>query len=294
MNSIRICLLLPFIAALSFAEDPPANATQAAERVILPKVDFREASLEEAAEFLTHVGRKYAKDPTRLNIILAVPLPAGPPVGALPDPRPKITLQKQSQSLLTTLQEAAAQAGCEVQGEAHALVVRAKGAPALPPVVLGAGANGEAIRKKLDQIVVPRIDFRQSTPREGIEFLVLKMKQLDPNGAGVSVVMKVEDQGPAGIPVAAPPGIPGLPAGAAAPNPRATALVPAAEPPKIPGLPGLPAGEQPAPIIGHEMRISMQVTNMPILELFRYIAGLADLQVTIEDFAVVIAQPRKK
>src|SRR5215207_1854003 len=185
MNFLRICLLLPLLVSLSFAEDAPANATQAAERVILPKVDFRETELHEGVDFLIHVGRKYAKHTARLNVILAVP----------PGPRPKITLQRQNESLLATLKESAAQAGCEVQGEAHALVVRAKGAPPLPAIAAAAGVNGKAIRAKLDQIVLPRVDFRESTVREAIEFLVQKMKQLDPNGAGVSVVLKLEDQG---------------------------------------------------------------------------------------------------
>jgi hypothetical protein len=278
MNFLRICLLFPLLISVIFAEDAPANATQAAEQVILPKVDFRETELREAVDFLIHVGWKYAKQPTRLNVILAVP----------PGPRPKITLQRQNESLLASLKEVAAQAGCEVQGEAHALVVCAKGAPPFPPIK--AGADVQAIRTKIDRIVLPRIDFRETRLSDTVEFLVRKMKQLDPEGGGVSLVLKTDDQG--GRAENSPPnvpGIPGLPANGAPSTGRATAAA------KVPGSPVVPADAPAAPLFRNdEKRISLQVTNMPILELLRYIAGLADLQVSIEKFSILIAPPAKK
>lgn len=79
--------------------------------------------------------------------------------------------------------------------------------------------NTMSINKKLNGIILPRVDFRESTVREAIEFLVQKSKQLDPEGAGVNIVLKLDDQG-GGIPAPAPApapggGIPGLPDAAA-------------------------------------------------------------------------------
>ena len=64
--------------------------------------------------------------------------------------------------------------------------------------------NTVAITKKLNGIVFPKIDFRDSTVREAIEFLVTKSKSLDPEKEGVNIVLRLGDEGGAGAPAPAP------------------------------------------------------------------------------------------
>jgi len=124
------------------------------------------------------------------------------------------------------------------------------------------------ITKKLNSIVFPKIDFRDSTVREAIEFLVSKSKSLDPENLGVDIVLKLaEEGGAAPAPVPAPDpggGIPGLGA--------------------IPGAPGgLPqVGGSPS------TRVTLTLNNVPMIEVIKYIANLANLKYKIEPAAVLI------
>jgi hypothetical protein len=44
---------------------------------------------------------------------------------------------------------------------------------------------------KLDTIIIPRIDLREVTVSEAIEFVRMKAKQLDPEGVGINIVLKL-------------------------------------------------------------------------------------------------------
>src|SRR5207302_5571755 len=66
------------------------------------------------------------------------------------------------------------------------------------------GPTTVQITKKLNSIIIPKIDFKDSTVREAVDFLVKKSKDLDPEGQGVNIVLKLGEE--AGIPApAAPP-----------------------------------------------------------------------------------------
>jgi hypothetical protein len=285
------------VAPVDAAEDA-VNATQAAERVIIPKVQFANTPASEAIDALQTLSRRAGKSAPRLNVIVAAPgaqPKMGPPNSS--EPGLRVTLQREGASLLELLKELAQQIGCEVQGEAHALVIRPKGAPPIAPIRQGAGVNLQAMREKLDAIVFPRVSLRQATVRDSMEFIVQKMKQLDPGGAGVSVSFKAGEAAPDPAPAQNVRGIPGLPANGARPNPVAIPPPSAPIPPDPEGIPGLPGGvdQAAAPAQGPgEKRISLEASHIPVLELLRYVAGLSDVEVTVEKFAVVIAPPGKK
>jgi general secretion pathway protein D len=141
-----------------------------------------------------------------------------------------------------------------------AVEIRAEGRDTRPNTVL--------INKKLNGIILPRVEFREATVREAVEFLVQKSKQLDPEGAGVNIVLKIDDQG-GGIP--------------AAPAPAA--------PTGIPGLPGVDPGAA-APLAvgggGSNTRITLALNNVPLIEVIKYITNLANLKYKIEPFSVLI------
>lgn len=130
-----------------------------------------------------------------------------------------------------------------------------------------------AISRKLNGIILPKVDFKESTVREAIEFLVKKSKDLDPENVGVNIVLKLDEQG-----------------GTVAPPPAAA---PAAGGFAIPGL-GEPGGGAPAaapsPIItgGAGTRVTLTLNNVPLIEVIKYITNLANLKFKIEPFAVSI------
>lgn len=122
------------------------------------------------------------------------------------------------------------------------------------------------ITKKLNGIIFPKIDFRDSTVREAVEFLVQKSKTLDPDNQGVNIVLKL--------------------GGSGVPAPRR----PVAPPPvgSIPGLPGLdpiPGTSDPDP---GGIRITLTLNNVPMLEVIKYITNLANLKYKVEPSFVQI------
>jgi general secretion pathway protein D len=131
-----------------------------------------------------------------------------------------------------------------------------------------------AINKKLNSIIFPKIDFRDSTVREAIEFLVTKSKSLDTENVGVNIVLKLGDEG-GGAPAPAP----------AAPAPAPGGGIPGLDPvPGVPALPGAPA----AAGGGSSTRITLTLNNVPLIEVIKYITNLANLKYKIEPFAVQI------
>ena len=139
-------------------------------------------------------------------------------------------------------------------------------------------ASGTAkINAKLNRIIIPKLEFKDATIREAVDFLKKKSADLDtlesePSRKGVNIVLKLEGGGAAGFtppPEAAPAptGIPGLtePAGA----------VPAA----APALPSVNPGEA---------RITVSLSNIPLIAALTYVTGLANLKFKVEPFAVSI------
>jgi general secretion pathway protein D len=131
-----------------------------------------------------------------------------------------------------------------------------------------------AISNKLNKIIFPKIDFRDSTVREAIEFLVTKSKSLDPESQGVNIVLRLGDEGGAA---------PAAPVRPAAPAPGGG--IPGLDP--APGIPGLPGGNVGGGG-GSGTRITLTLNNVPLIEVIKYITNLANLKYKIEPFAVNI------
>lgn len=140
-------------------------------------------------------------------------------------------------------------------------------------------ASTERIRRKLERIVLPKLEFREATIREAIDFLKKKSVELDdfsPAGEkGVNIVLKLESSGGSAV----------------APTAAAPANV-------VPGIPGL---EQPAPVpaapaapavapVGSpaDARITVSLTNIPLVEALKYVTGLANLKYKVEPYAVSV------
>jgi general secretion pathway protein D len=144
----------------------------------------------------------------------------------------------------------------------------------------------EYITNKLNRIIIPKIEFRDATVREAVDFLKEKSRDLDtqepdPTRRGVNIVLQL-DTGEAAPPPAetapvtpAAPAIPGLEAAPAA------GALPAA----VPATPAAPA------VSSAEARITLSLSNIPLIEALKYICQLANLKLKIDPYAVSIVPP---
>jgi general secretion pathway protein D len=125
---------------------------------------------------------------------------------------------------------------------------------------MSGGTNSkENINKKLNEITIDRIDLENASVREVVDFLKQKSRQLDtrtedPKKKGVNIVLKLSS-----LPAAAP------------------------------STDGQPSE---APVSGtnvtEDTKISLSLTNVPLIEAVRYLTELAGLKYKIEPFAVSI------
>ncbi|HEY2125093.1 MAG TPA: Amuc_1098 family type IV pilus outer membrane protein [Chthoniobacterales bacterium] len=151
-------------------------------------------------------------------------------------------------------------------------------------------ATGTArITNKLNSIIIPRVEFRDASIREAIDFLRQQAAANDPTPEGrkgVDIVLRLVPSGSV-----APPAVqPVMPAPALAPppatgGPEGTAAAPV-PPPIIP--PPAPAAPTTPAISPTDARITITLNQIPLGEALRYIASQAGLKVKVEPYAVSI------
>jgi len=168
--------------------------------------------------------------------------------------------------------------------------VRSYGASGAP---VGIGASRDLggtalISKKLNSIILPDVEFIDSTVREAINVLREQAATYDtsPEGQrGVNIVLRVVRIGeiaPPSGPAAPAMGTPTPPGAGAPPAGQGTAPVqagPGAAPAVVP---------TPSPIAASNARITVKLNNIPLGEALRYIATQAGLKVKVEPYAVSI------
>jgi general secretion pathway protein D len=121
----------------------------------------------------------------------------------------------------------------------------------------------EATMAKLNQIIIPKIDLRDATVREAVEFLKQRSRELDTSvedpeaKRGVNIFLKL--------------------APTTAPAPDMTTVPPV-------------EGAAPLPPVGGtaDTRVTLSLTNVPLIEALRYLTELAGLKYKIEPYAVSI------
>jgi type II secretory pathway component GspD/PulD (secretin)/tetratricopeptide (TPR) repeat protein len=153
-------------------------------------------------------------------------------------------------------------------------------------------ASGTArITNKLNSIIIPRVEFRDATIREAIDFLREQAAENDPSPEGkrgVDIVLRMTPLGQV-----APPPVPVAPAT----SPAAGASPAAAAPPAgaAPAGGTTPVTARPVvarPVVAaaaiSEPRITITLNQIPLGEALRYIAAQAGLKVKVEPYAVAI------
>ena len=162
---------------------------------------------------------------------------------------------------------------------------------AVGPAADNKGRGGEVrgtaqMTNKMNSIIIPHIEFRDTTIREAIEFLREQAAENDPSGQGVNIVLRLVPLGQV-----APPSAPVLPppTGAGTPVPGAPAQAPPAGAPAQ-GAPGGSPGVPPVPVVSGPAgaRITVTLDNIPLGEALRYVANQAGLKVKVEPYAVAV------
>src|SRR5205823_12963727 len=161
---------------------------------------------------------------------------------------------------------------------------------AVGPVADNKGRGGELrgtaqMSNKLNGIIIPHIEFRDTSIREAIDFLREQAAENDPSGQGVNIVLRLVPLGQVAQP--------SLPVQPAAPT-EGTATPGAGAPPAGAAAPpaGAPVGVRPgavpvvAPVSGPAgARITVTLDNIPLGEALRYVANQAGLKVKVEPYA---------
>ncbi len=120
-----------------------------------------------------------------------------------------------------------------------------------------------AITRKLQAIVIPNIEFRSTTLSDAVEFLRQEARRLDTQSPeeerGVNIFLKLPG------PSTSTPntGIPGLPPGAE-----------------------VPSQSPPVAVATGNTRITLTLSNIPLLSALDYVAKAANLKVKVEPYAV--------
>ncbi len=138
---------------------------------------------------------------------------------------------------------------------------------------------------KMNSIIIPHIEFRDTTIREAIDFLREQAAENDPSGQGVNIVLRLVPLGqvaPSSVPIVPPPGTGAPVAGAPAQAPPAGAPAQGA-PGGSPGVPPVPLVSGPA-----GARITVTLDNIPLGEALRYVANQAGLKVKVEPYAISV------
>jgi general secretion pathway protein D len=154
-------------------------------------------------------------------------------------------------------------------------------------------ASGTArITTKLNTIIIPRVEFRDASIREAIDFLRQQAIENDPateGKKGVDIVLRLAPLGqiaPPPVPVqpAQPPAAGPAGAGAAAPGTApATGATPVTARPVVARPVVAAAATSPA-----DARITITLNQVPLGEALRYIASQAGLKVKVEPYAVSV------
>jgi general secretion pathway protein D len=162
------------------------------------------------------------------------------------------------------------------------------------PATIGAQRNlgGTAqINNKLNSIIIPRIEFRDATIREAIDFLREQAVENDTTGTGkrgVDIVLRMVPLGQVAAPQ--PPVAPvGSPVPPTTTAPGAAGAPGTAGAPAAGTTPGTAPGVATRPVpVSNEPRITLTLNQIPLGEALRYIANQAGLKVKVEPYAVSI------
>jgi len=135
------------------------------------------------------------------------------------------------------------------------------------------------LNNKLNTIIIPRVEFRDATLREAVNFLREQAVENDP-----------ATEGERGINIVLPPSVliqrPPPPPAGVSPGPAGAAAAPGTAPTGKPPVGAGQAVAQPPAPPAERGSITIELNHIPLGEALRYIANQAGLKVKVEPYAV--------
>jgi hypothetical protein len=165
--------------AQSSAEAPTIQ--QKLEKIIFPTVQFQNATIQQALEYLRVKSRDLdttSDDPAQKGVSFVVRMD-----GATPAP---ISLSLKNVPLLEALRYCTELSGLKYRVEAYAVVV----APDFTEKPVPPAATPPPVVGNADQIIFPTMQFEGATIAEAAEYLRVKSRDLDSAKQGVNVILK--------------------------------------------------------------------------------------------------------
>lgn len=180
------------MAARKEAPKPVSKTYERAAKIILPRVAFDGAAVDEALEYLRAKSKELDPDKQGVNIVLVDPASAR-------DAR--ITLSLTNVPLTEVLRYVARFAERTLRFEDNAAVVL-EVAPAVSSIVSAAAgfsvkpAAESPLLKHASAILLPSVEFQEATVQEAVEFLRVKSNTLDDVKQGVNIVLRLPKDHP--------------------------------------------------------------------------------------------------
>ena len=188
----------PAKPAVESEEAAAAKLTKKLETIVIPRLEFRDATVAEVVDCLRkRCECETETDPMRdVNFVLNL--------SAAPETAPqRITVSLSNIPLFEALKYVTSLANLKFKIERNAVVITsldARTKPSNAPLVRGVPGTPEQsarekLARKLSSIIAPRIEFRDATLREAVDFLRKKAADLDTTEPdltrrGMSVVLK--------------------------------------------------------------------------------------------------------
>lgn len=158
----------------------PAKAGLEAQaaKIIIPKLQFRDATLAEAVNFLKAKAR--ALDPAHAGLNIGIAAPA--------EGDAKLTLTLTEISLAEALHYVAAKVGLHVRYDAAAITITAPEEADWKRLKLPPSPESRKVEAKAQAIVFPKIELHESSVTEAIDFIQIKAAALAPDKRAINVV----------------------------------------------------------------------------------------------------------
>ena len=157
------------------------------QTIVLPRVQFRGASIEEAVEYLHAKSREFdTLDKTGVQFILR---PGVTKTG-------RISLDLKDVPLIEALRYCTELAGLTYKVEPYAVVIGAAKAEVPAKLEMTAKSDAKAtVTTRASKIILPNVEFRDATLVEAIEFIRAKSREHDPDKKGVNILIKGDGSG---------------------------------------------------------------------------------------------------
>jgi len=187
---ITSMLLMTFLGITSAQPNSPDINTKL-QKIIIPKVNFHEATIQESIEYLRIQSARYdddsSIDPSNrgVNMILKTDASSN---------SAKITLDLQDISLSQALRYITELANLKMTVDPFAVIL----APAAKKLIDATADSKSAAVISADKIILPSVEFRDATLAESIEYIRIKSRDIDPDKKGINILLK-DDGGTAKI-----------------------------------------------------------------------------------------------